>query len=488
MDEAFRLEALRASDLPTGFGPFVLVRVLGRGSMGRVFEATRDGTPLALKVIRPAIGAEYETFARVLAKEARLGRLLDHPSIVATSEYGEHKGVPWLALELVDGVDLGAVLESWGALHPRVALTIASQLAQALDHAHHLDDDGTPTPIVHRDLKPSNVLLARGGRARLLDFGIAKAAMITGLTTASGHTRGTPRYMSPEQTRGQVLDGRSDLFGLAVLLYEMLSGERLFQGSSLIEVMSSIVSVERTLAKPGLFDAAEAAVPGVGPVIRRGLRADPDQRFARGAEMDEALQALLAGLPEGPDLESFVRGVLDGPDEDSDSERDEWEAFDERVALSEASLDSAEALRQVSGEHQVLPSADLAVDEDSESTARSPTLSDESSLPPSLLGNAATTRPARERAEPRGRPGRGGGQDGTHPTHDRSPIYGDTERSSVPIPPSATARRGASPSPNPFAEVRSAAPAPHEEGALWWYVVGVAALVALAVLWFALTR
>ena len=470
MDEAFRLEALRADDLPTDFGPFVLVRILGQGSMGRVFEATRDGESHALKVIRPALGAEYETFRSVLAKEAHLGRLLDHPSIVATREYGEHKGVPWLALELVDGVDLGAVLDGWGALHPRVALTIASQLAEALDHAHHLQDDGTPTPIVHRDIKPANVLLARGGRARLLDFGIAKAAMITGMTTASGQTRGTPRYMSPEQTRGQDLDGRSDLFGLGALLYEMLSGRRLFQGSSLIEVMSSIVSVERTLARPGIFEPVEAAVPGGEAVLRRCLRADPGQRFARGSELREALHSLLDSVPDGPSLQAFARGVLDGPDEEPDSERDEWEAFDERVALSDASLDSAEVLRQVTGEHK--------------------------SVPPPALGELAEDAPEHvpEAKSPARRPpsrapaGPAAVEDTTRPARDSSPIYGDTARSSVPAPPGEAPPRGGRAGPNPFAEVRSSRPPAAEGEAGWWYLVGAAALVALAVLWFALTR
>jgi eukaryotic-like serine/threonine-protein kinase len=462
MDEAFRLESLRSGDLPADFGPFELVRILGHGSMGRVFEAVRDGERLALKVIRPAVGPQYETFRQVLRKEARLGRLLQHPNIVPTREFGEHNGVPWLALELIDGVDLGSVLSTWGALPPTVALRIATELAGALDHAHHLQDDGTPTPVVHRDIKPANVLLERGGTTRLLDFGIAKAAMVTGMTTANGQTRGTPRYMSPEQTRGQNLDGRSDLFGLAVLLYEMLSGRRLFEGSSLIEVMSSIVSVERTTSKPGIFAAVDAAAPGVEGILRRCLRADPTHRFARASDLVDALKPLLESA-DGPSTEQFVRGVLDSPDPDS-SERDEWEAFDSKVALSEASIDSAEVLRSVTGEHGTIPTERTAAPTDATVEQDAPRR--KSSRPPT----AKTPK-----------------FDSTAISQVAHGKYADTQPSSQVLPDLRTGPKS-TPGPSPFSEFRTPTPVVQSESPIWWYIAAGAGVVALAVLWFALTR
>ena len=485
MDEAFRLEALRASDLPTAFGPFQLVRILGQGSMGRVFEATRGGERLALKVIRPATGPDHDTFQKVLSKEAQLGRLLQHPSIVPTREYGEHQGVPWLALDLVDGVDLASILDHWGALPPRVALTIASQLASALDHAHHLQDEDGPTPVVHRDVKPANVLLERGGRARLLDFGIAKAAIVTGLTTADGETRGTPRYMSPEQTRGQPLDGRSDLFGLGVLLYEMLAGERLFAATSLIEVMSMVVSIERTLARPGLFESVEELVPGVGAVIRRCLRADPAQRFSRGLELEQALRPLLEAAMDGPSLEAFARGVLDGPDEDTDTERAEWESFEEHVGLSGAALDAGQILRSVSGEH-----ATLATRTERAQSTGSASQEAAAPTPPEPPQRAQAAPPPKERPPPRNpepldAPSRR--FDTTEISRGVPKLYPDTEITGIVLE-GADTSGGAStppPGPNPFAEVRRTPP---PESPVWWYVVAAAAVLALAVLWFALGR
>ncbi len=485
MDEAFRLEALRSSDLPTDFGPFRLVRILGQGSMGRVFEATRGVDRVALKVIRPADGPDFETFSRVLDREARLGELLDHPGIVPTLDHGEHAGVPWLAFELVDGVDLASILDHWGALPPRVALTIAAQVARALDHAHHLQTGGRPTPVVHRDVKPANVLLARGGHARLVDFGIAKAAMLTGLTTGAGQTRGTPRYISPEQVRGLPVDGRSDLFGLGVLLFEMLTGRQLFSDDTMIEVMASVVAVERTLAQPGLFDSLEEAAPGASGLIRRCLRADPAHRFTRGDDLVDALAPLLQDAG-GPDLEAFVLGVLDGPDDDVDTERAEWEAFEEHVGLRGTALDADEILRSVTGDHPAVPrpatpnrATPRPLPELAEAVPTPPTLDSVRSQP-----RADVTPPSLESMRPP--PGPPLRFDKTDVSRGVLPRYADTE-------PSAVGRLDSIPSlspasPNPFAELRSSPPPAQEDSPLWWGLVAVAAAVAVAVLWFALGR
>jgi serine/threonine protein kinase len=301
---------LDPDDLPVAFGPFALESMLGEGAMGRVFRARRvdgPGHSVAVKVIAGDDTGEYRT---ALRKEIRLGELLDHPGIVRTLDHGETEGWPWLEMELVTGQPLDHVLDRHGKLPARGAVQLGAQVAVALAHAHAAVDRGEHANIVHRDLKPANVLLSYDGEARILDFGIAKAATLSGMTTAVGLTRGTPRYMSPEQTRGKPLDGRSDLFSLGTLLFELITGERLFPGRKIVEVMGDIVRADRTLERTGRLDLLQDVLPAAQPVIARCVRKKPEDRYASGNQLALDLLRVAERAP-GPDLEQFASALCE---------------------------------------------------------------------------------------------------------------------------------------------------------------------------------
>ncbi len=274
--------------------------------MARVFRAELAGPegfrkPVAIKIIRGSL-ASLKTG---LIHEARLGGLLGHPNIVSTIDFGEQDGHLFIAMELVDGWTLAEVLASRGALPPEIALEIAAQVCDGLDHAHHLHDGGVPTHLVHRDLKPSNVILDRAGRVLVMDFGIARSAHLHGNTTADGMTKGTPTFMSPEQAMGRPVDRRSDLFAMGILLYEMLTGRPLFGGDNLAAVMFSIFEVESRLADP-LHREPLARHREIEAVVLRCLRRDPAERFSTAMELGDTIRAVQDRLGPRPRLREWL--------------------------------------------------------------------------------------------------------------------------------------------------------------------------------------
>jgi serine/threonine protein kinase len=245
--------------------------VIGAGGMGTVYRA-RDpaGESRAVKFLSPSLAAEPEIVER-FRREVSLLEKLDHPGIVKVKARGERDGLPWFAMELVEGPTLAARLGK-GPLSVPEARAIFVRLLAALDHAHQRG-------VVHRDLKPANVLLAADG-ARLADFGIARLDLAAG-TRKTQLTRtdaiiGTFSYMSPEQRAGRPVDARSDLYSVGVMLYETLAGER----------------------PEGAFpplSQRRAEVPGrVDQVVRRLLQPEPGARFASAAETGRALAAAFA--------------------------------------------------------------------------------------------------------------------------------------------------------------------------------------------------
>ena len=313
-------EHVDPNELPMSFGRFELVRLLGEGNMGRVFEARLQAPggfrkTVAVKVLKGAGGIEGEDYRAALRKEARIGALLAHPNIIETYDFGEDDSVPWISMRLVDGDDLDDVLRAMTRLDGPEVLEIGVQLLSGLHSAHHFEVEGEPACVIHRDIKPSNVSLGTDGVVRLMDFGIAKAAIVSGIMTATGLTKGTASYMSPEQARGKTLDGRSDLFAVAALLYSLAMGRALFRGNSLIELLTRIVSADRTLAAPGLWSPLEERSPGLPAVLRAALRVNPDERPPTAAAFKAQLEALqtAAGGPRASlvDLSARVRGGVD---------------------------------------------------------------------------------------------------------------------------------------------------------------------------------
>ena len=208
-------------------GRYRILDFLGAGAMGEVYlaEDPHIERKLAIKTVR-LVGRpqEVEDRKKRLLREARAAGRLLHPNVVALFDAGEADGLLFLAFEFVEGSDLANRLER-GPLSLREVLRIVRQVAEALHYAHGQG-------VVHRDIKPSNILLDTIGRVKVADFGIAKMAGQSTELTVAGSVMGSPQYLSPEQIRGEELDGRSDVFSLGVVLYELLSGNRPFAGET----------------------------------------------------------------------------------------------------------------------------------------------------------------------------------------------------------------------------------------------------------------
>src|ERR1700758_3181674 len=245
-------------------GPYEIVGPLGAGGMGEVYRArdTRLERTIAIKILPASISTDPVAKQR-FEREAKTISGLNHPNICTLHDVGSQDGVDYLVMECVEGETLGKRLEK-GPLPLAQVLKIGAQIAEALDKAHR-------NGIVHRDLKPGNVMLTVTG-AKLLDFGLAKPtaplatlATLTAMTpqqspvTQAGTIVGTFQYMSPEQVEGKELDGRSDIFALGAVLYEMFTGRRAFEGKSQLSVASAIlekepapISAVKPLAPPAL--------------------------------------------------------------------------------------------------------------------------------------------------------------------------------------------------------------------------------------------
>ncbi|MFT5994073.1 MAG: serine/threonine protein kinase, partial [Bradymonadia bacterium] len=239
-------------------GRYRLLRSLARGGMGELYLAEVTGQHgwskrVALKTVLPHLGADPEFISRFL-DEATIAARLSHATIVSVFDAGCERGTWYLAMEYVDGPDLRRVLKALrvrDALMPiPLVLYIAAELAAALDVAHSAcDEAGEPLGIVHRDVSPANVLLSRSGEVKLTDFGIA-AARVRATRTETGRLRGTFPYISPEQAGGETVDGRSDVYAVGTLLFELLTGTRAFDGDSDVEILARVRRGER----PALLD------------------------------------------------------------------------------------------------------------------------------------------------------------------------------------------------------------------------------------------
>ncbi len=256
-------------------GPYVLEAEIGRGGMAEVFRARApDGAAVVVKRMLPELAADAQ-FRAMLADEARGLRSLRHPGIVALLDDGEEGGVPYLVLEPVDGLDLGAVVRRVGALSPGVVARIGADVAAALGHAHGHG-------VVHRDVTPGNVLVGRDGRARITDFGIARAATSRSVTQ-HGTVKGKPGYLAPEQALGLEVDGRTDLYALGVTLAEALLGAPLFPGQDAAQAAARLGGrAPSALFAPDLPAKLRAVVVAC-------LQPDPAERPAGASAVESEL-------------------------------------------------------------------------------------------------------------------------------------------------------------------------------------------------------
>ncbi len=252
----------------TKLGPYEIQSPLGAGGMGEVYRATdaKLGRDIALKVLPAEMAQDPERLGR-FRREAKTLAQLDHPNIVTIHSVEECGGIHFLTMQLVDGLPLDRLIPQ-GGLPVEQIIEIASALGDALA-AHEKG-------IVHRDLKPANVMVSNEGRVKVLDFGLAKdiraanlsdATMTSDSRTQIGVVMGTPAYMSPEQTSGRLLDHRTDIFSLGVMLHEMATGRRPFEGTSSAELVSSILRD----TPPSVTDVRPDLPSDLARIVRRCL-------------------------------------------------------------------------------------------------------------------------------------------------------------------------------------------------------------------------
>jgi|WetSurMetagenome_2_1015567.scaffolds.fasta_scaffold15672_3 eukaryotic-like serine/threonine-protein kinase len=276
---------------PARIGKFEVLSLIGRGAMGVVYKA-RDpyiGRLVALKRISLSdlIPEEQKAeFKERFFVEARAAGGLRHPNIVTIHDVDEADGAPFMAMEFVEGGSLAKLMKERGALPMDQAVAIVRQVALGLAYAHERG-------VIHRDIKPDNILMDRGGRAVITDFGAAH--LTTSELTRTGEVLGTPHYMSPEQVVGDAIDGRSDLFSLGVVFYLLLTGRRPFKGDTITSVCYHIVHSPPEPV-PGTLPLAEKTAA----FLQRALAKNREERFQSGLEFAEALNALESdGLPAG---------------------------------------------------------------------------------------------------------------------------------------------------------------------------------------------
>ena len=263
-------------------GRYRIERELGRGSMGRVLlahdpEIDRQVALKTINVFSSLPEEEREEARKRFLREVRSAGKLLHPGIVTIFDVGEEGGVPYLAMEYVDGRTLDAFCREGKLLPVEVAVELVARVAGALDYAHR-------SGIVHRDIKPANLVRVKDGSVKIMDFGLAKGPLTS--LTQDGALLGTPSYMSPEQVRGESVEGKSDLFSLGVVLYELLTGVKPFSGDSISSVLFRIVNEE-----PRDATALKQSLPkAILLFLKKALAKNPEDRYPTGEAFAEALR------------------------------------------------------------------------------------------------------------------------------------------------------------------------------------------------------
>jgi serine/threonine-protein kinase len=282
LDLTFMMES--AAEAPT-IGRYQLIRELGRGEMGIVYlgKDPKINRLVAIKTIRfgeAVDDAEVKPIKDRFFKEAEAAGRLSHPNIVTVYDVGEDHDLSYIAMEFIEGKDLTMFCKGNSLMPAKVALKIVGTVVQALDYAH-------TQGVVHRDIKPGNIMLVRDGTIKITDFGIARITASS--RTRTGIIMGTPTYMSPEQLAGRRVDGRSDIFSLGIVLYELLTGEKPFKGESITTLMYQIANSPHPSPKEYKSDIPEPCLR----IIDRALMKEAEKRYQRGNEMFEAIQEAL---------------------------------------------------------------------------------------------------------------------------------------------------------------------------------------------------
>ena len=342
-----------AEELPTRFGPYLLVSLLGEGGMARVYRAVREGPmgfrkELAIKRIRTDLTRDDDALVKSLINEARLGGQLRHANVVDIYEFGEVEDQHYIAMEFVNGLTLRALIR--GAtnrgvrLPPAAVLDVGLQVCDGLDYAHNMTDPaGAPLTLVHRDLKPANIIVTMAGQAKIMDFGIARSAAAMYQTTAADVAKGTLNFMSPEQLEDpRNIDRRSDIFAMGSVLFECLVGEPLMDGPTMQSVMFQIVSgtyLER-LAR------VDEILPGAAIILRRCVEIERADRYDSAEQLRSDLRGLREDLGEPLDCRDLMRllSTLGGGRRSIDTESGSVLERERRLSRSTGWRDFVEAV------------------------------------------------------------------------------------------------------------------------------------------------
>jgi serine/threonine protein kinase len=296
------------------FGQYVLLRRIARGGMAEVFLAQQRGLEgfdrrVAVKRILPHL-ADSPDFVKMFLGEAKLAALLSHPNVVHIYDFGKVEHDYFIAMEYVEGIHSGQAFKmaerERERLSPTLIARIGADAATALHYAHELTNaQGQPLQLVHRDISPANIMVSYDGVVKLCDFGIAKAAALTDQLTQPGQVKGKYAYMSPEQTVAQPLDGRSDVFSLGIVLWELIAGKTIVGRGDAVEAMRAI----RDGKLPSLTAAAPTTPPALVAAVNWALETKRERRCT-AAELAAALEAFIKASPEiaGPmQLAQWVR-------------------------------------------------------------------------------------------------------------------------------------------------------------------------------------
>ena len=285
------------------FGRYTLLRRLAVGGMAEIFLAALHGDAgfekqVVVKRILPHLGADA-SFVKMFIDEAKLAARMTHPNIVQVYDFGSVAGSYFIAMEYIHGIDVHHLLRGAQAkgrqLSPAQVAALGEGISRGLAYTHNLQDDGgRPLGIVHRDVSPHNLMLSTAGDAKVMDFGIAKAAARLS-RTATGTIKGKLAYMAPEQAAGQGASKQSDQFAVGVVLWECLTGQRLFVSDTEVSLMQAVIACHipplRSL-RPNVPAALEA-------IVERALAKDPAARYADLTQMESELTAFRFSLGEG---------------------------------------------------------------------------------------------------------------------------------------------------------------------------------------------
>jgi len=267
-------------------GRYQIIEELGRGGMGRVYKVmdTRIKEKVALKLLKPEIASDKRTIER-FSNELKFARKIRHKNVCQMFDLNEEKGTQYITMEYVPGEDLKSMIRMSGQLSVGTAVNIAKQVCEGLAEAHKIG-------VIHRDLKPQNIMIDKNGNALIMDFGIARSIKGKGMTGA-GVMIGTPEYMSPEQVEGKEVEQRSDLYSLAVILYEMLTGRVPFEGDT-----AFTIGVKHKSELPQNPKELNSQIPDdLSHLILKSMEKDKEKRYQNAGEVHAELAMIEKGIP-----------------------------------------------------------------------------------------------------------------------------------------------------------------------------------------------